>query len=284
MNRFFLPVINRTEKMSFLEPPTLVTLKYFVENTMDYVTVPNHDNFRFSKSMYILNPKIEDYGNYYLLSDFSIINTYVKFTYGEHTDIIVWDQKVDVKIRMNKNKTTNDYYNKRFTPIYNCFVVSLDLKYYKGCPYYPVSCERMVSGSENLIYSTELKRLIDEEAWDNEKSKYYHLVDPELTPEKIQEIREEKLREELKITKIQLTQQKIHDEVEKEDLDNIYALYNDIKDGKIKNMPNSMKKILLSYIANVSENVQFHLQKEIKEIYKVLNNIKDDLELYVHNI
>ena len=65
MNRFFLPVINRTEKMSFLEPPTLVTLKYFVENTMDYVTVPNHDNFRFSKSMYILNPKIEDYGNYY---------------------------------------------------------------------------------------------------------------------------------------------------------------------------------------------------------------------------
>ena len=49
-------------------------------------------------------------------------------------------------------------------------------------------------------------------------------------------------------------------------------------------MPNSMKKILLSYIANVSENVQFHLQKEIKEIYKALNNIKDDLELYIHNI
>ena len=45
-----------------------------------------------------------------------------------------------------------------------------------------------------------------------------------------------------------------------------------------------MKKIILSYIANVSENVQFHLQEEIKEIYKSLNNINDDLVLYIHNI
>ena len=49
-------------------------------------------------------------------------------------------------------------------------------------------------------------------------------------------------------------------------------------------MTNSMKKILFSYIANVSENVQFQLQDEIKEIYKELNNINDDLELYIHNI
>ena len=61
-------------------------------------------------------------------------------------------------------------------------------------------------------------------------------------------------------------------------------LNNDIKNKKINTLNSSVKKIILSYIANVSENVQFHLQEEIKEIYKFLNNINDDLVLYIHNI
>ena len=282
-------------------PPTEVTLKFFIDNITEYLTISNHDRLCFTDSIYILNPRIEDCETHYLLSDFTVVNSYVPFPVGDHNDIILLNEKLNVKIKMNKNKTSNTYYNNRYTTTYNCIMVSLDLQYYKGHPYYPVSCKKMESTrSENRIYLTELKRLVDAEEWDRYESRYYHLVNPELTPEKIQEIREEKLREEQRRIqeeqrrlaeerrqaeqKIQLTQEKIHDEVEKEDLENIYALYNDIKDGKIKNMPNSMKKILLSYVSNVSENVQFHLQKEIKEIYKALNNIKDDLELYVHNI
>ena len=281
----------------FPTPPTEVTLKFFIDNITKYLTISNHVRLRFTDSIYIMNPRIEDCETHYLLSDFTVVNSYIPFPVDDHNDIILLNEKLNVKIKMNKNKTSNTYYNNRYTTTYNCIMVSLDLQYYKGHPYYPVSCKKMESTrSENRIYLTELKRLVDAEEWDRYESRYYHLVNPELTPEKIQEIREEKLREaqaeQRRLAeerrqaeqKIQLAQEKINDEVEKEDLDNIYALYNDIKDGKIKNMPNSMKKILLSYIANVSENIQFHLQKEIKEIYKELKNINDELELYVHNI
>ena len=92
--------------------------------------------------------------------------------------------------------------------------------------------------------------------------------------EKIQELQEEEIRDE---QRIQLTHEKIKNEVEKEDFENIYNLHKVIKNEKIKNITGLVKKIILSYIANVSENVQFQLKDEIKEIYKSLKNIHDDL-------
>ena len=228
-------------------------------------------------SFYILNPKIEDCETHYLLSDFTVAHDIIPVKDNEHKDIIFMDSPEPYNIIMNKNKTSNTYYNNRNNGTYNCFKVSSNKQYFKGYPYYPTTCGNMTS-TQNMhsIYFTELVYFVIEEEWDRYESKYYFLVDPDLTPDKIQEIREEKLREaqaeQRRIQeeqrrlaeerrqaeqKIQLAQEKIHDEVEKEDLENIYALYKDIKDGKIKNMPNSMKKILLSYIANVNENVQF---------------------------
>ena len=92
--------------------------------------------------------------------------------------------------------------------------------------------------------------------------------------EKIQELQEEEIRDE---QRIQLTHEKIKNEVEKEDFEIIYNLHKVIKNEKIKNITGLVKKIILSYIANVSENVQFQLKDEIKEIYKSLKNIHDDL-------
>ena len=220
------------------------------------------------------------------------------------------------------------------------------VQYYNGYSYYPCFTFKFSYELNNKTCHTKsfLKRLIDEEDWSSNYADFYYLVDPELTSERLEELRklqEERKRQEeeamwrqlqqqeeamwiqlqieeerrrqaeeyrrrreeerrrreeeerrrreeerrrRKEEEMKLVQVKLHDEVEKEDVANICALYNDIKDGKIKNIPNSMKKILLSYIANVSENVQFQLQAEIKEIYEQLNYVIDDLELYIHNI
>ena len=301
MNRFFLPVINRTKEMSSQSNQEIKFFnfaeQYFRNNRYSY----GDDAGKLCKSFYILYPRIEDCGNYYLLSDFTVAHDILTFTDNGREDIIYMDSYPNVKIRMNKNKTSNDCYNNRRNGDFYTFMVSSDKQYFKGYPYYPTNYIVFIKSREvKRIYLTKLKRLVDAEEWDRYVSRYYHLVNPELTPEKIQEIREEELREEQRRIqeeqrrlaeerrqaeqKIPLAREKINDEVEKEDLENIYALYKDINDGKIKNMPNSMKKIILSYIASVNENVQFYLQDEIKEIYKALNNIKDDLELYVHNI
>ena len=297
MNRFFLPVINRTEKMSSQSNQEIKFFnfadQYFRNNRYSYGDRVG----KLCTSFYILNPIIRDCGNYYLLSDFTVVHDILTFEDNGRTDIIYMNSYSNYNIRMNKNKSSNDYYNNRYNGFFKAFIVSAHKKYYNGYPYYPTNYNEFVSLSNvKRIYLTKLEYLVDAEKWDRYESRYYHLVNPELTPEKIQEkLREEQRRiqeEQRRLAeqrqqaeqKIPLAQEKINDEVEKEDLENINALYKDIKDGKIKNMPNSMKTILLSYIANVNENVQFHLQKEIKEIYKVLNNIKDDLELYVHNI
>ena len=250
---------------------------------------------------------------------------------------------------MNKNKTAMYYHNyiENSTYPHKGFKISSKLKYYNGYSYYPCFTFKFsYEINNNEIWHTKLflKRLIDEENWFSYYADFYYLVDPELTSERLEELRklqEERKRQEeeamwrqlqqeeeamwsqlqieeerrrqaeeyrrrreeerrrreeeerrrreeerrrRKEEEMKLVQVKLHDEVEKEDVANICALYNDIKDGKIKNIPNSMKKILLSYIANVSENVQFQLQKEIKEIYEQLNYVIDDLELYIHNI
>lgn len=297
MNRFFLPVINRTKEMSSQSNQEIKFFnfadQYFRNNRYSYGLHAG----KLCLSFYILNPRIEDCGNYYLLSDFTVVHDILTFEDNGRTDIIYMNSYSNYNIRMNKNKSSNDYYNNRYNGFFKAFIVSAHKKYYNGYPYYPTNYNEFVSLSNvKRIYLTKLEYLVDAEKWDRYESRYYHLVNPELTPEKIQEkLREEQRRiqeEQRRLAeqrrqaeqKIPLAQEKINDEVEKEDLENINALYKDIKDGKIKNMPNSMKTILLSYIANVSENVQFHLRKEIKEIYKALNNIKDDLELYIHNI
>ena len=280
MNRFFLPVINRTEKMS----NRVRRLKIFAEKYFRNKRYSHGQNRgQLCTSFYILNPKIEDCETHYLLSDFTVAHDIIPVKDNEHKDFIFMNSYSNCKIIMNKNKTSDNYYNNRNNGTYNCFKVSSDIQYFNGYQYYPTTCGNMTSTQNtHIIYLTELYHFVIAEEWNRYESKYYFLVDPDFTPEYIQSLREEQRQQAEQ--KIQLAQEKIHDEVEKEDLENIYALYKDINDGKIKNMPNSMKKILLSYVSNVSENVQFHLQKEIKEIYKVLNNIKDDLELYVHNI
>ena len=248
--------------------------------------------------------KMEDCGNYYLLTDCTVSHEiYEHFDNSSLPDYIVMDEKVNVIIRLNKNRTTKEYYDyvkqyeDRTVFLYNlcCLKINSTVKYYNGYSYYP-----MVIETYDLFnaYLSVLKRFVNEKEWfESRFSKYYYLVDPELTMDRIEILKQEERRrreeerrrreeEERRMREEErrLAEEKINDEVEKEDLANICALYNDIKDGKIKNMPNSMKKILLSYIANVSENVQFTLRAEIREIYKELNNINDDLQLYIHNI
>ena len=341
---YFFILVKRGEKMSSSEMTTVVFLKDFAANYFATKRYKYGENVgKLCTEFRLHGNKMEDCGNYYLLTDCTVSHEiYEHFDNSALPDYIVMDEKVNVIIRLNKNRTTKEYYDyvkqyeDRTVFLYNlcCLKINSTVKYYNGYSYYP-----MVIETYDLFnaYLSVLKRFVNEKRWfSNRFSKYYYLVDPELTMDRIEILRQEdeeaqRLREERRRRKeeerrrreeerrrreeeerrrreeerlrriqeeqrrlaeerrqaeqkVQLAQEKINDEVEKEDLANICALYNDIKDGKIKNMTNSMKKILFSYIANVSENVQFQLQDEIKEIYKELNMINDDLELYIHNI
>ena len=106
----FLLVINRTEEMSSSETTTTEQrLKefgdnYFATNKYKYGKAAGKLCNRF----YIHKPKMEDCGNYYLLSDFTVSHeNYIANT----SFIIVMDEKVNVKIKLNKNKTSNEYYH-----------------------------------------------------------------------------------------------------------------------------------------------------------------------------
>ena len=103
-------------------PPTEVTLKFFIDNITEYLTISNHVRLRFTDSVYIMNPRIEDCETHYLLSDFTVVNSYIPFPVDDHNDIILLNEKLNVKIKMNKNKTSNAYYNNRRTTTYNCIM------------------------------------------------------------------------------------------------------------------------------------------------------------------
>ena len=417
---YFFTIVKRGEEMTSSEmttaetqsggeEPTVVKLKefadnYFATNKYEYKFGDNRMNDNRGKpctEFYIHNPKMEDCGNYYLLSDFTVSHDRILPSY--HYMFYVDKEVNNVKIKMNKNNASKACYNYQLTgsnDVIDTFKISSELKYYNGYPYYPVISFNLLSGPNGCTSQrytlSYLKKLVNEEKWFHELSRFYYLVDSKLIMDRIEKLRdiadpsrvqrrikelirkdEERRRRDEEIRRLNeefrrkkeeeeerkrqekerkrqekerrqqaeeeetiwmllqieeerrrqaeeyrrrreeerrrreeeqrrrreeeqrrrreeerrrqaeeiiLAKVKIHDEVEKEDVTNINALYKDIKDGKIMNMTNSMKKILLSYIANVSENVQFQLQDEIKEIYKELNNINDDLQLYIHNI
>ena len=94
------------------------------------------------------------------------------------------DSYSNYKIRMNKNKSSNDYYNNRYNGDFKTFGVSSDKQYFKGYPYYPTKYIVFIKSREvKRIYLTKLEYLVDAEKWDRYESKYYHLVNPELTPD-----------------------------------------------------------------------------------------------------
>ena len=245
---------------------TIVTLKEFADRyfaNMKYKY--GSDAGTLCNSFSIHNPLIEECEHYYLLSNFTVSHEKLEFTENGIGDYIIMDEEVNFKIKMNKNKTSYRYYNNRNN--YNIFMISANVNYYNGFTYYPCLIGKYISHDGiNYIYLSNIKHNFNAELWNSELSKYYYLVDPSFQNQKIKEIKE-------KLTP-----------VEKEDFEYIHNLNNDIKNKKINTLNSSVKKIILSYIANVSENVQFHLQEEIKEIYKSLNNINDDLVLYIHNI
>ena len=239
---------------------TIVTLKEFADRyfaNMKYKY--GSDAGTLCKSFTIHNPLIEECEYYYLLSNFTVSHEELTFTENVIGDCIIMDEEVNFKIKMNKNKTAYNYYNNRNN--FNFFRIFSNVNYYLT-----VIGKYLSHDGINYIYLSNIKHNFNAELWNSELSKYYYLVDPSFQNQKIKEIKE-------KLTP-----------VEKEDFENIYNLNNDIKNKKINTLNSSVKKIILSYIANVSENVQFHLQEEIKEIYKFLNNINDDLVLYIHNI
>ena len=277
-----------------------ITLKEFAANyfaTKKYLYTASRPG-ELCTSFNILKPEMEDCGNYYLLSNFTVSHELLKFKvadyedsldfedeginylyYEFYKDCIILDEKVNVKIKMNKNKTSNKYYNDLRG--YDCFHVSSDLKFYNDYSYYPVKCIRfddVFDRFDRYYYLSHLKHLVDIKDWHNRLSRFYFLVDPTLTKKEIQELR----------NPLTLKEQEIMEKltpVEKEEFKCVYNLYIDIENKKIHyHLTDSMKKIILSYVSNISENVQFFLQDEIKEIYKTLNNIKDDMSLYVHNI
>ena len=183
MNRFFLPVINRTKEMSSQSNQEIKLFnfaeQYFRNNRYSH----GDDSGKLCNRFYIHKPKMEDCGNYYLLSDFTVSHE----NYIENTSFIIsMDEKVNVKIRMNKNKTSNEYYQRKNHDEFSLYVDST-LKYYNGYPYYPMG----ITSNKQDSYLTELKRLVELKDWGNNLSKYYNLVDPSLTPEKIQELQEE---------------------------------------------------------------------------------------------
>ena len=277
-----------------------ITLKEFAANyfaTKKYLYTASRPG-ELCTSFNILKPEMEDCGNYYLLSNFTVSHELLKFKvadyedsldfedeginylyYEFYKDCIILDEKVNVKIKMNKNKTSNKYYNDLRG--YDCFHVSSNLKFYNDYSYYPVKCIRfddVFDRFDRYYYLSHLKHLVDIKDWHNRLSRFYFLVDPTLTKKEIQELR----------NSLTLKEQEIMEKltpVEKEEFKCVYNLYIDIENKKIHyHLTDSMKKIILSYVSNISENVQFFLQDEIKEIYKTLNNIKDDMSLYVHNI
>ena len=99
-------------------------------------------------SFNILKPEMEDCGNYYLLSNFTVSHELLKFKvadyedsldfedeginylyYEFYKDCIILDEKVNVKIKMNKNKASNEYYNCDICNKNYCLYVQSRLKY-----------------------------------------------------------------------------------------------------------------------------------------------------------
>ena len=121
-----------------------VTLKQFADNyfaTMKYLYSDSAG--KPCDSLYIHNPKMEDRGNYYLLFDFTVSHdSYYddtgvvndtdydeRVTRPHHKVLIRMDEKVNVKIKMNKNKASNEYYNCDICNKNYCLYVQSRLKY-----------------------------------------------------------------------------------------------------------------------------------------------------------
>ncbi|OHS92999.1 hypothetical protein TRFO_40695 [Tritrichomonas foetus] len=73
----------------------------------------------------------------------------------------------------------------------------------------------------------------------------------------------------------------VNDALEKDEIKKILDLYNTIKEVKFNP---ALIAIIKDYLGNVSENVQFHLQNEIREINEIMTGEGWGLLSYIHNL
>lgn len=175
-------------------------------------------------------------------------------------------------IKFSKNQTYRNIGKKSV----NKYVYNTEPKSYNGCVYYscvnhnPIIEEDSNERNIDIIYGDSMfinENFIQNITPNNEYYPLINLIDSSLPYKPAS-----KLEDKLKL---------LNDEVEKEDMKYIIDLYKDMRNTKFTK---PVVNIIKAYIANISENVLFQLQNELKEINEVLTGEEWGLNSYIYNL
>lgn len=192
-----------------------------------------------------------------------------------------------LNISFPKNKT----YNKLDTLKYNSFAkytYDLTPKEFKGNIYYDVFCnfEPLELFYDHKSLSIKFNNYLSDELYD------FSLYDINfLNKLKIDNKFNDRLYPLLNLidsslpynprTNLEKKLNLLNDECEKEEMRYIIDLYKDMKNIQFTK---PVVNIIKAYIANLSENVLFQMQNEIKDINEIMTGEHWGLESYIHNL
>lgn len=169
--------------------------------------------------------------------------------------------------------------NKTYKKLVNRYTYDLTPKEFKGNIYYNVSFNffkhlesfslngNIITSNSSLYDINFLNFLKNDNDYDDRLYPLLNLIDSSL-PYKPRATLEEKLN-------------LLNDECEKEEMRYIIDLYKDMKNIQFTK---PVVNIIKAYIANLSENVLFQMQNEIKDINEIMTGEHWGLESYIHNL